>query len=83
MVEHSAGNYKVFTYGFPFEINDCNVLLDGLVYPSPLQTPYRIAGNFLFFFFLSFFAMRFIIWLWNRRRANRLPADRMEAISQI
>lgn len=70
IVEHSKGGYKVFTYGFPLQVNDCNDVLDGLVHPSPLQTPYRITGNFLFFFLLGVVGIQ----LFKRIRHSRQRA---------
>jgi hypothetical protein len=71
VVQHSTGAYKVFTYVFPFKVNDCNEILDGLVNPSPRQAPYRITGNVLFFFCLIVIGVRVGAWMWRLRRTTR------------
>src|ERR1041384_1038344 len=48
LIEHDGQAYKLFTYGFPFRINDCNSVLAYKIHPPPQQTRVRIAGNFLF-----------------------------------
>lgn len=77
-VVHPSGVYKVFTYGFPFKVNDCNDVLDGLVHPSPLQTPYRKVGNFLFFFLLGVIGLRVVT---GMRKQSRLDDAKRLAIS--
>ena len=73
IVWHAGAAYKVFTYGFPLRLNDCNRVLDGTVHPSPLQTSYRMAANFLFFFLVALGCLRIAKKVWKRYRPTLAP----------
>jgi hypothetical protein len=51
----TAGNHKVFTYGFPFRIRDCP---PSPVHTSASQVRLRLVGNFAVFFFCGVFLIR-------------------------
>ena len=43
-----VGTHKVFSYGFPFRIVECDQTIS--IRTPAWQTPWRVAGNFVVFF---------------------------------
>ena len=48
LVLHEGGSYKVFTYGFPFQVKEANPIL--AIATPPGQIVIKMLGNFAMFF---------------------------------
>ncbi|MCP4129985.1 MAG: hypothetical protein GY754_03105 [bacterium] len=81
VVVYQNTHYKVFSYGFPFQVNDGNHVLNDVIDPPPGETNLRLILNFQFFFLV------FVVLLWMitqgveswKKRKTIERADQMNA----